>query len=615
MGAAILVLDRGACPFTTKAYHGQLAGADAVMIVDNVDESLVTLDSADDDKSREYVANISVPVGLVTKATGALIEPLLSADPPQPILVMLNWTDVLPHPDERVEWEFWTNSGDDCGTKCDQQKAFIREFAPVAKQLDQGGYAQFTPHYVTWLCPPAYVDSPECVGQCINDGRYCCPDPDEDLDRGYSGRDVVIENLRSLCVFSVANETSQPWKWWDYQTQFEETCTMASGNYGSESCATTILQNLGLDVERWRACVGDPDANALNPKLEAEQMAQQDDGRRGDITLLPTIVINERQYRGKIDRASVLRSICAGFVTGQAPPLCDDEGYGSNQCAEDAEGSLACAADADGNGLTGCESTTEWPFYRCVCPRGTTKVTKRDGGFTCDAMNGCRAAVVDTPSCSCDRCWCQTLAQGDIKCHEEPPSACTGGANPGGCWSARGVNACRDNIDAKRVAGMAGDDPAAVPATVCACPDGFEGDGLHCADVDECARGECAGERMRCTNTFGSFECACEGEGRVLVADENGGRRCIAERAEASVGLLVLAVVASCAILAGGGFLVYRWRLRSYMDAEIRAIMSQYMPLEEQDAGPNANNPFGDDDDDADDDAQIRRNVRAINDA
>jgi hypothetical protein len=79
--------------------------------------------------------------------------------------------------------------------------------------------------------------------------------------------------------------------------------------------------------------------------------------------------------------------------------------------------------------------------------------------------------------------------------------------------------------------------------------------------------------------------------------------------------LLVLAVVASCAILAGGGFLVYRWRLRSYMDAEIRAIMSQYMPLEEQDAGPNANNPFGDDDDDADDDAQIRRNVRAINDA
>ena len=70
---------------------------------------------------------------------------------------------------------------------------------------------------------------------------------------------------------------------------------MASGNYGSESCATTILQNLGLDVERWRACVGDPDANALNPKLEAEQMAQQDDGRRGDITLLPTIVNNDRQ--------------------------------------------------------------------------------------------------------------------------------------------------------------------------------------------------------------------------------------------------------------------------------------------------------------------------------
>ena len=39
------------------------------------------------------------------------------------VLVMLNWTDVLPHPDARVEWEFWTNSGDECGPKCDAQKA------------------------------------------------------------------------------------------------------------------------------------------------------------------------------------------------------------------------------------------------------------------------------------------------------------------------------------------------------------------------------------------------------------------------------------------------------------------------------------------------------------
>jgi hypothetical protein len=36
-----------------------------------------------------------------------------------------------------VEWEFWTNSGDECGPKCDAQKAFIRDFAAVATKLEQ----------------------------------------------------------------------------------------------------------------------------------------------------------------------------------------------------------------------------------------------------------------------------------------------------------------------------------------------------------------------------------------------------------------------------------------------------------------------------------------------
>ena len=58
--------------------------------------------------------------------TGRLCEKVLSTG--SKVLVMLNWTDVLPHPDERVEWEFWTNSGDECGAKCDSQKAGAGSF-------------------------------------------------------------------------------------------------------------------------------------------------------------------------------------------------------------------------------------------------------------------------------------------------------------------------------------------------------------------------------------------------------------------------------------------------------------------------------------------------------
>jgi hypothetical protein len=63
--------------------------------------------------------------------------------------------------------------------------------ALYVRPQEQGGYTQFTPHYVTWLCPPEYINDPACISQCINNGRYCCPDPDDDFTRGYSGRDVA----------------------------------------------------------------------------------------------------------------------------------------------------------------------------------------------------------------------------------------------------------------------------------------------------------------------------------------------------------------------------------------------------------------------------------------
>ena len=53
------------------------------------------------------------------------------------VLVTLAWG--LPHPDERVEWELWTNSNDQCGVKCDQQAQFIKDMAFTAKSLEQVG--------------------------------------------------------------------------------------------------------------------------------------------------------------------------------------------------------------------------------------------------------------------------------------------------------------------------------------------------------------------------------------------------------------------------------------------------------------------------------------------
>uniref|UniRef100_A0A0A9BNQ8 Uncharacterized protein n=1 Tax=Arundo donax TaxID=35708 RepID=A0A0A9BNQ8_ARUDO len=58
---------------------------------------------------------------------------------------------------------------------------------------------------------------------------------------------------------------------------------------------------------------------------------------------------------------------------------------------------------------------------------------------------------------------------------------------------------------------------------------------------------------------------------------------CISKQSTASVGWGFLWVIFFGLALAGvGAYAVYKYRLRSFMDSEIRAIMAQYMPLENQ---------------------------------
>lgn len=49
----------------------------------------------------------------------------------------------------------------------------------------------------------------------------------------------------------------------------------------------------------------------------------------------------------------------------------------------------------------------------------------------------------------------------------------------------------------------------------------------------------------------------------------------------------VWVILIGLGVVAGGAYLVYKYRLRSYMDTEIRAIMAQYMPLDNQSEIPN----------------------------
>jgi len=52
---------------------------------------------------------------------------------------------------------------------------------------------------------------------------------------------ALQENLRQLCVFQLANESGQSYRWWEYVTKFGEECTMSGNNY-NEACAERVCQ-------------------------------------------------------------------------------------------------------------------------------------------------------------------------------------------------------------------------------------------------------------------------------------------------------------------------------------------------------------------------------------
>ena len=140
------------CYFATKVYNAQLAGAAAVLVADNKQENLITMDSPEEDPATaDFLQSITIPSALIKKDLADKLKMALAAD--EMVNINLDWRESLPHPDERVEYEFWTNSNDECGPKCTAQVNFVRDFKGVAQLLEKGGYTQFTPHYITWYCP------------------------------------------------------------------------------------------------------------------------------------------------------------------------------------------------------------------------------------------------------------------------------------------------------------------------------------------------------------------------------------------------------------------------------------------------------------------------------
>ncbi|CAD5327214.1 unnamed protein product [Arabidopsis thaliana] len=117
--------------------------------------------------------------------------------------------------------------------------------------------------------------------------------------------------------------------------------------------------------------MGDPNVDLdNNAALKEEQDAQVGKGTRGDVTILPTLVVNNRQYRGKLEKSAVLKALCSGFEESTEPAICLSTDNNGDSWQDKSPNITTCKATFRGK--------------VCVCPIVDGVRFKGDGYSHCE---------------------------------------------------------------------------------------------------------------------------------------------------------------------------------------------------------------------------------------
>ena len=251
---------------------------------------------------------IRIPSMVISKADGLILMDFLkraSDEEIEQLAIMAEF--IMDKPDDRVEYDIWFTSSNDHALD------FISDF----KDLDSkfADMVLMEPHYVFWRC--TNCEQQYLQNDCYGGGKYCAMEPS---DAKIKGKEIIQEDLREKCLYNkFYSDEKTRYLWWAYMKFVHQNCY----NVINEDCSISAHKKLSLNFEETKQCVensfssSDWDKNGTTNSMidtEIEYWKKFGSG------IYPSIVINNRTFRGQLESLSVFNAICAGFLN--PPRMC-----------------------------------------------------------------------------------------------------------------------------------------------------------------------------------------------------------------------------------------------------------------------------------------------------
>lgn len=211
----------------------------------------------------------------------------------------------MPHPDNRVEYDFWYSSSSE------QALDFLKNFAPHHLKFKKDVF--FTPHYVSWNCEECHVSIKS--KHCFGDGKYCAFHYD---NANHTGQEILYENLRQKCLHDYTQERNKEFEWWAYMKKVHTWCR----DDISKECSIRGMKEIQVPFDAIEDCVNESFFSKNHSTSDNSILAKEAEyWKNYGPHFFPAIIINNVTYRGFLQVDHVYEAVCKGFK--DAPSECN----------------------------------------------------------------------------------------------------------------------------------------------------------------------------------------------------------------------------------------------------------------------------------------------------